>query len=106
MSANDDAGSSSGEGSWLPLVAVFLAGAVSFGLWQRHAAELKYSTFVRRCPNLSTANPVALRTPEGRFVIVSMIDIPEQYVSTFCPAPGDLDAALGLMSESRTAPVE
>ncbi len=71
--------------TFLPMVAMFLAGAVAFGLVQKHAAEQKIATFIRRCPNLSTTNPMAMRTPEGRLVIVSMIDVPEQFASRFLP---------------------
>jgi hypothetical protein len=83
----------------LPMIAMFLAGAVAFGMWQNHSAQQKLSTFIRSCPNLSTSNPVAMRTPEGRILIISMMDVPEQYMSAFCP---DLNE----MSEAASLPVE
>jgi len=88
----------------LPMIAMFLAGAVAFGLVQKHESEQKIATFIRRCPNLSTTNPIAMRTPEGRMVIVSMIDVPEQFASSFCPDPNELKAALGLSDETAARP--
>lgn len=100
MSIIEKAGGNDRQSRWLTMAATFLAGGVAFGLWQKHAAEQKYSTFVRACPNLSTSNPVALRTPEGRVVIVSLVDIPEQYMSAFCPDAGEIGQALGLAPEN------
>lgn len=95
MSINEKAASDR-HSRWLAMLAAFLAGGVAFGLWQKNAAEQRHSTFIRACPNLSTSNPVALRTPEGRIVIVSLVDIPEQYMSAFCPGPSEIGQALGV----------
>lgn len=100
MSIIEKVAASDGQSRWLTMLATFLAGGVAFGLWQKSAAEQRQSTFIRACPNLSTSNPVALRTPEGRVVIVSLVDIPEQYMSAFCPAPSEIGGALGVSPEN------
>lgn len=73
---------------FLPMVAVFLAGAVAIGVWQRFSFEGRLATFVKHCPKLSIDNHVALKTPEGRIVIISFVEIPEAYLPTFCPDAG------------------
>jgi hypothetical protein len=103
MSVSVKASANVNQLNWLTMTAIFLAGAVSFGMWQKHATEQKYSTFIRSCPNLSTTNPVAMRTPEGRVLIVSMMDIPEEYVSSFCPDTSEISKSLSFSDES--APV-
>jgi hypothetical protein len=103
MSVSVRASANVGRPNWLTMIAIFLAGAVSFGMWQKRATEQKYSTFIRSCPNLSTTNPVAMRTPEGRILIVSMMDIPEEYVSSFCPDASEMSKALSFSDDS--APV-
>lgn len=100
MSIIEKAAASDRHSRWLAMLAAFLAGGVAFGLWQKNAAEQRHSTFIRACPNLSTSNPVALRTPEGRIVIVSLVDIPEQYMSAFCPGPSEIGQALGVSPEN------
>lgn len=99
MSFNAKASADVGQPRWLTAIAMFLAGAVAFGLWQKHAAEQRLSTFIRRCPNLSTTNPIAMRTPDGRVLIVSLMDVPEEYVSSFCPEPNEISKSLGVLRE-------
>lgn len=71
----------------LPGIAIFLAGALAFGLWQKTAQDGKYATFVKHCENLSTNDRFALRTPDGRIILINFLEIPKSYLATFCGGP-------------------
>ena len=73
------------RGSILPMIMVFLAGAIGFGLVEKRATESTLTTFVKRCPSFSATERVAMRTPEGRIILVNFTEIPEAYLSAFCP---------------------
>jgi hypothetical protein len=81
------------------MIAVFLAGAVGFGAWQRIQFADRYATFIKHCPSLSLDNHFALKTPEGRVVIVSFIEIPESYMPTFCPDRAAFADSRGIAQE-------
>jgi hypothetical protein len=65
-------------------IALFLAGAVTFALWQKTTEDGKYATFVKHCQNLSTNDRFAMRLPDGRMILINLLEIPEAYLATLC----------------------